>query len=43
MNHNTYSRERKILNEGGEKRGGNNPGKPGRRPAPPPPIPKPSK
>lgn len=30
--------ERKILNEGGERRGGRNPGKPGRRPAPPPPI-----
>lgn len=30
--------ERRILNEGGERRGGSNPGIPGRRPAPPPPI-----
>lgn len=27
-----------ILKEGGEKRGGTNPGKPGKRPAPPPAI-----
>lgn len=31
-----YSSERKLLNEAWEKRGGNNPGIPGKRPSPPP-------
>ena len=40
MNNEKRGSDRKIINEGGEKKGGGNTGNPGKRPPAPPPMPK---